>query len=259
MIRLLIAFLCLTPCAVFAQTQPCSVDGLSSDNPTDREAAFYQAIQVCPDGEPLATAEINALTKENLYVKAAPSLDESYTDYYGSLVLAVSQLGDPRTIQPLADVIDSGSIAIYALAGFGAAALDAVSAKSFSSDDTVRNAVILTANLMLQPGYSALVSDDIAKTKLQNIYIRGQKDADAAVRKIAQQGASLLSGFANPYDLNHDGIISLSDVQLVGRAINTVPLTSSDPRDVNKDGKIDALDARLLTNLCTFQHCSDQP
>lgn len=57
-------------------------------------------------------------------------------------------------------------------------------------------------------------------------------------------------------DLNGDGVVNLDDMDILKTALNTEAFGPNDPRDLNHDGKIDIVDARLLTTLCTHSHCS---
>jgi Tol biopolymer transport system component len=60
-------------------------------------------------------------------------------------------------------------------------------------------------------------------------------------------------------DLNGDGIIDLRDLTIIQQAIGLSPNRPYDARDRNGDGKIDALDVRLLTTVCTFERCASNP
>ena len=60
-------------------------------------------------------------------------------------------------------------------------------------------------------------------------------------------------------DLNGDGIIDLKDVAIIQRALNTAANRPYDARDRNNDGKIDALDVRLLTTQCRYERCASSP
>ena len=55
-------------------------------------------------------------------------------------------------------------------------------------------------------------------------------------------------------DLDGDGDVDQDDLNKILSALNT-PASANDPRDLDADGKITALDARKLTTLCTQSRC----
>lgn len=60
-------------------------------------------------------------------------------------------------------------------------------------------------------------------------------------------------------DLNGDEVVDESDIYVFrSRPLNVPAKSSSDARDLNGDGKIDALDLRVLTTLCTRPRCATQ-
>ena len=48
------------------------------------------------------------------------------------------------------------------------------------------------------------------------------------------------------------------DLGLILAARNTLASGPNDPRDLTRDGRIDGLDARKLTTLCTRLRCAAQ-
>jgi len=57
-------------------------------------------------------------------------------------------------------------------------------------------------------------------------------------------------------DLNGDAVVDKKDLNLMLAAKNTKAVSATDPRDLDHDGKITALDARKLTLLCTHPACA---
>src|SRR5207247_9605553 len=57
-------------------------------------------------------------------------------------------------------------------------------------------------------------------------------------------------------DVNGDGAVDNNDLALILAARNTAANGPNDLRDLNGDGRIDALDARKLTQLCTRRLCA---
>jgi hypothetical protein len=57
-------------------------------------------------------------------------------------------------------------------------------------------------------------------------------------------------------DLNGDGRVDQSDLNIILAALNTPASGPNDARDLNHDGKINALDARILVTLCTNPGCA---
>jgi|ERR1700730_1531756 len=57
-------------------------------------------------------------------------------------------------------------------------------------------------------------------------------------------------------DLNGDGRVDKDDLNIILAALNTFSTGPHDARDLNGDGIINALDARILVTLCTSQGCA---
>jgi predicted extracellular nuclease len=64
---------------------------------------------------------------------------------------------------------------------------------------------------------------------------------------------------AVPGDINQDGLVDSTDLNLVTAARNTPANGPDDPRDLDDDGVITVLDARKLVLLCTFPRCATTP
>src|SRR5215831_1280400 len=123
---------------------------LQSTKKTNRSQAFYQ-LQAFgyASSDQSKIAIINLLALENAYSQSQTSLSEDYVTYYGEVVRVVGTLNDVRALNALLDVIDSGNMAISALAGLGTAAIDPVIAKLGGTQDTVKTAAVLVLNKML--------------------------------------------------------------------------------------------------------------
>lgn len=57
-------------------------------------------------------------------------------------------------------------------------------------------------------------------------------------------------------DLNGDGRVDRDDLNVLMSWLNTPATTTDDARDLNHDGVINALDARILVTLCTNPGCA---
>jgi len=57
-------------------------------------------------------------------------------------------------------------------------------------------------------------------------------------------------------DLNFDGKVNQDDLNILLSALNTPANGPNDARDLNHDGLINALDARVLVTLCTLSGCA---
>ena len=57
-------------------------------------------------------------------------------------------------------------------------------------------------------------------------------------------------------DLNADQYIDINDIQLITDARGIPNVSPDDPRDIDGDGEITVLDARICINLCTLSRCA---
>jgi len=67
--------------------------------------------------------------------------------------------------------------------------------------------------------------------------------------------ALVVSSGPLPGDINLDGEVDKLDLAYITSALNTPASGPNDPRDLNHDGVINALDARILITLCTHPGC----
>lgn len=58
-------------------------------------------------------------------------------------------------------------------------------------------------------------------------------------------------------DVNSDGKVTLTDINLIRASIGQPVTGPADPRDANSDGKITVNDARACTQQCTFPGCAE--
>lgn len=61
-----------------------------------------------------------------------------------------------------------------------------------------------------------------------------------------------------PGDFNGDGVVDVMDVSILKACLGYPSVGANDRRDLNRDGKVDALDLRTLTTLCTRPRCATQ-
>lgn len=59
-------------------------------------------------------------------------------------------------------------------------------------------------------------------------------------------------------DVNADGEVDSKDIAMFNFWIGSPVVVSEDARDLNRDGKIDALDSRIAVTLCTRPRCAIQ-
>jgi hypothetical protein len=77
---------------------------------------------------------------------------------------------------------------------------------------------------------------------------------DGSTTTLATSSVQVLGGIRG--DFNADGIVDIEDLSIITSSLNTPANGPSDARDLNHDGKIDALDARILETLCTYPRCA---
>lgn len=59
-------------------------------------------------------------------------------------------------------------------------------------------------------------------------------------------------------DLDGDGDVDSDDINRLRLFVNQLSTTALDARDLNRDGRVDALDLRVLTTICTRSRCAVQ-
>jgi hypothetical protein len=110
----------------------------------------------------------------------------------------------------------------------------------------------------------SFTSDDPSVASVgSNGIVIGQKPGNTLVHVNYGTGASAVSagvrvlvGGSVRGDFNGDDRVDTSDIFVLNALLNTRANGPNDARDLNHDGKIDALDARVLTTLCTYARCA---
>ena len=116
----------------------------------------------------LKMALVAALDLENQVARKGGSLPADFTDYYGDLIMAVSSLNDPRSVNALAGALGTGNMVISALVGFGDASVDAVIRQiDQNTDTTVRLSGCSVLQKMADPATQPPIKDAVLKQKIQ--------------------------------------------------------------------------------------------
>jgi hypothetical protein len=112
-----------------------------------------------------------------------------------------------------------------------------------------------------QSSYLIVTSENPRVAAVQNDIISaagsGQTNIDVTYRSITVKVPVTVPS-AIRGDLNGDGIVDQSDLNIILAALNTAANGPNDARDLNHDGKINELDAHILRSLCTHPGCASQ-
>ncbi len=101
----------------------------------------------------------------------------------------------------------------------------------------------------------ALVSSSLAAFAAPEVDIV-HMNAEFATRATDHDPVVIRLNLGVPGDVDGDGDIDRNDVNAITAARNTPASNPNDVRDLNGDGQIDALDARLAVNACTRPRCA---
>ncbi len=244
-----------------AQTSEDLIAQLQNLDPEIRREAFYQLRQFGYANDPIKIAIIDLLTLENDFSQdqliSGVSLSEDYVTYHGDLIGVVSALNDIRSLNALLSVIDSGNMAISALARFGTTALDPVIAKLESPRDDVKTAAVLVLHKMLEPLNFSLVNDPISLSKIRTALEQASFDANDYTRASALEALATFGDgdgipdttdncpiLANPdqNDADGDGVGDVCD--------NCLSTINPNQEDTDNDGLGDACDSTIGTENC---------
>jgi hypothetical protein len=224
-----ISLICLLGLAHSSQGQSPEdlIEQLQSTDPDTRSQAFYQLQEFgYSSSEQIKVAIINLLTLENTYADSQTSLSEDYVTYYGDVTMAVAALNDVRALNALLGVIDSGDIAVKALAGFGTTALDPVIAELNSPQDTIKTAAVLVLDQMLEPPNFQLVNDPISISKIRAALVKASLDPNRFTSMSAVEGLAKIGG---PPTAKCTDMVVPTDPGICSAASASVNNGSSDP------------------------------
>ena len=108
------------------------------------------------------------LDLENRVARKGGALPEDFTNYYGDLIMAVSSINDPRSVNALAGALGSGNMATSALVGFGDASVDAVIRQiEQNTDRTIRQSGCSVLQKLADPATQPPIKDAAHKQKIQ--------------------------------------------------------------------------------------------
>lgn len=77
-------------------------------------------------------------------------------------------------------------------------------------------------------------------------------------RSVSRQVPVSVQSLSTRGDFDADGDVDLDDIEVLRGYVGDSVQVAADDRDLNGDGKIDALDLRVLTTLCTRPRCATQ-
>ncbi len=158
----------------------------------------------------------NLLLEENSYVAAQEQVPEDYLNYYGDLVLAVSSLRDPESLDALLGAIKTGDMATSAIAAFGSKAVAPLIELLRSSDPFLRESATDVLSEMLEPSYIRAVSATPIREQVKQALLKSAADPSHYVRLAAIPG-----------------LLKLGDADCVSTVEN---LSENDPTDASMYG-----------------------
>ncbi|HEU4818437.1 hypothetical protein [Janthinobacterium sp.] len=152
--------------------------------------------------------------------------------------------------------------------------------QSTITDEGLSTRVITLHDLLGFPPQAGATYDliwNLAKTPLRNVaspIVTGQPDlvanllsmlvsdkhldvllADDTMVDYSELSITYTSISAAPGDLNNDGAINRDDLNILLLGLNTLASGPDDPRDLDRDGRITALDVRKLVASCSQPLC----
>lgn len=128
---------------------------------------------------------IKLLEREN-HRTSVQEFDEEFSEYYASLIGAVSSMEDPRAVTALIGAITTGTMATDGLAVLGDAALNAVEQVARSPDRNTRSAGLFTLTTMLRKHSAKLREENRVRVKAR--LLEALSDPSAEMREAAING-----------------------------------------------------------------------
>jgi len=144
-------------------------------------------------GDQLRLDLIRALSMETAWMKSQATLPESFTNYHGDLLAAVASLSDIRSCPVLLQLVDSGNMALDALAGFGEAALDpTLRMLAQGPDDITRLPLVRLLAKMTEPTNLTRMARPDSGSAISAALVLSLKDPHPFVRLAAVDGLANL-------------------------------------------------------------------
>ena len=264
---------------------PALLAQLASSAATDREAAFYELVNLgagaIPDGSS-NTYTIKPATQALLAIYPADAenvrlsliallslettssedgaeeltanpdaIDTVYGAYFADLATAVVALNDVRSLQALIPLLDTGNMVINQVVSFGPVALDSILTTLYKPAPEIRMGATLALVHMVSPTYASMYSDGTSMSKIRAGL--SLANSTAPIPFLAAQAKSGLLEMppSTPGDLNGDGVVNCADLAIIKAALGTkVGDSGFDIRaDVNGDGVVNAKDVAAFRRL----------
>jgi hypothetical protein len=130
---------------------------------------------------------------ETAWMNSQATLPESFTNYHGDLLAAVASLSDVRSCPVLLQLVDSGNMALDALAGFGEAALDpALRMLAQGPAEITRLSLVRLLAKMAEPTNLIRMTRPDSRNAISAALILSLKDPHPFVRLAAVDGLANL-------------------------------------------------------------------